>query len=146
MSTTATPATTATPTAPVRAGGRSNRLMRSVLADAALSGPSGAVLLAGAALLDAPLGIPAAVLAGLGVFFLAFAGALLLIARAGAPATGVTVIAAGNLGWVVLSAVVIAADPLTMTTAGHVVAALQAAAVALLAVFQIAAVKDARRA
>ena len=53
-------------------------------------------------------------------------------------------VAAGNLGWAVLSAVVIAADPLTMTTAGHVVTALQGALVALLAVLQIAAVRDAR--
>ena len=140
MSTTATPSAGRVP-----AASGSTRLMRWVLADAAVSGPAGLVFLAGATLLDGPLGVPAGVLAGVGAFFLAYTAALLLLARAGAPATAVAVVAAGNLGWVALSAVVIAADPLTMTTGGHVVTALQGVVVALLAILQIAAVRDARR-
>jgi hypothetical protein len=137
--------TIVTPTAgPAPAGAGSARLMRWVLVDAAVSGPAGLALLAGAALLDETLGVPASVLAATGAFFLVYTTALLLLARAGAPATAVAVVAAGNLCWAALSAVVIAADPLTMTTAGHAVTALQGALVALLAVLQIAAVRDAR--
>jgi hypothetical protein len=121
------------------AAGRSPGAQRRrwLLADAAVSGASGLVLLVGAAGLDSVLGPRPAVLAGLGVFFLVFAASLTAVVRLGAPVPAVRVIGVGNLAWAGLSVGVAVADVLPLTTAGVVVAVAQAAAVAVLGDLQL---------
>lgn len=109
---------------------------RWLLLDAAMSGGAGLLLAAGAPWLDSVLGAPTALLVPLGLFLAAYAGGLLLVARAGAPAPAVLAVVVGNAVWVVASVVVVIGDLLTLTTAGNVLALVQAAAVALLADMQ----------
>jgi hypothetical protein len=116
-------------------------LVRSMRLDAALSGSAGAGLLAGSPWLDGVLGASTAFLAPLGVFLLAYAGALLLLARLGAPPAGAAAIIVGNVGWVAASVVVVLLDMLTLTTAGTVFALAQAAAVLLVADLQLIALR-----
>ncbi|MBD0328803.1 MAG: hypothetical protein ICV64_01710 [Thermoleophilia bacterium] len=104
--------------------------VRALRFDALVSVAFGATVAAGAPLLDRLLGAPAAFLVPLGAVVVAYGGALALVARAGAPRALVAAVAAGNAVWVGASLVVVAADVLTLTTAGVVVALLQAAAVA----------------
>jgi hypothetical protein len=115
------------------AGDRGALLVKWVRLDALVSGVSGLVAAAGATALDGALGVPAAFLVVLGIFLLAYAGWLLLLARRGAPAPGAKAVIAGNALWVGASVVAVVADWLTLTTAGTVVALAQAAAVALIA-------------
>lgn len=123
------------------AGGEAR--VRWLRADALMSGAAGLVLAAASPALDGALGVSTAFLAGIGGFFLAYAASLALVARL-APTPAVTrTIALGNLGWVALSIGVIAADVLTLTAAGTAVAALQAAAVALVAELQLLAARRA---
>lgn len=115
------------------AGDRGALLIRWIRLDALVSGASGLVAAAGAFALDGVLGVSAAFLVGLGIFLLAYAGLLLLLARRGAPTPGARAVIAGNSLWVAASVVAVIADWLTLTTAGTVVALSQAAAVALIA-------------
>ncbi|MEZ5100727.1 MAG: hypothetical protein R3C15_13195 [Thermoleophilia bacterium] len=109
--------------------------------DALVSGAAGVVLAAGSTALDGPFGVSTAFLVGVGLFFVAYAASLAVVARL-APGQALTrTIALGNLTWVALSIGVIAADVLTLTAAGTAVAALQAAAVALLAELQLLAAR-----
>jgi hypothetical protein len=109
--------------------------------DALVSGTSGLLLAAAAPLLDGLLGAPVALLIPLGVFLLAYAGALVLVARRGAPAGAVKAVVAGNAVWVAASVAVVLADALTLTATGTVVVLLQAAAVAVLAELQLASAR-----
>jgi hypothetical protein len=113
--------------------------------DALVSGATGLVLAAASPLLDGFLGIPIAVLVPLGLFLLAYAGDLVLIVRRGAPRVAVMAVIAGNTLWVVLSVVAVAADWLTLTTAGTVVVLAQAAAVLVLAELQLLSLRRAAR-
>lgn len=61
-------------------------LTRSIRLDALVSGASGLLSAAGAPLLDGVLGIPTSFLVIVGIFLLGYAAALVLLARAGAPA------------------------------------------------------------
>lgn len=112
-------------------------LIRSVQLDALMSGASGILAAAGAPVFDGVLGVSTAFLVALGIFLLGYAGALLLLAHAGAPAPGVKAVIGGNALWVVASVVVVLADWLTLTTAGIVVTLAQAGAVALVAEAQL---------
>jgi hypothetical protein len=125
-------ATTVSSTRGAEAGG----LTRWILLDALMSGASGLLLAAGAPWLDSVLGAPTALLVPLGLFLVAYAGSLVLIARRGAPNRAVLFVVVGNALWFVASVVVVIADWLTLTTAGNVLALAQAAAVALLADLQ----------
>ena len=116
---------------------RNALLIRSIRLDALMSGASGILAAAGAPALDGVLGVSTAFLVALGIFLLGYAGALLALARAGAPALGVSAVIAGNALWVVASVVTVFADWLTLTTAGTVVALAQAAAVAAIAEAQL---------
>jgi hypothetical protein len=116
-------------------------LVRLIRADAMLSGAAGAALLLGSPWLDGLLGAPTAFLAPLGVFLLAYAGALVLLARAGAPRAGAAAVVVGNVAWVAASVVVVLADTLTLTTAGTVFTLAQAAAVLVLADLQLIALR-----
>lgn len=114
---------------------------RWLLLDALLSGVSGVALLAGATALDGVLGPSTGVLLGLGVFFVLYAASLVVLARIGAPRGVVRVVAVGNLGWVGLSIGVVLAGTLGLTTAGTVVAVLQAVAIAVVADLQLLAAR-----
>ena len=116
-------------------------LLGSIRLDAVVTGAAGVVLAAGAPLLDEALGAPTAVLAALGAFFVAYAAALFVIARAGAPDGWVKAVIAGNALWVVASVVAVLAEWLTLTTLGTVFALVQAGAVALIAELQLVALR-----
>jgi hypothetical protein len=105
-------------------------LTRSIRFDALMSGTAGVLGAAGATVFDGVLGVSTPFLVATGIFLIGYAGALLLLARAGAPAAGVRAVIAGNALWVVASVVVVLADWLTLTTAGTAVTLGQAAAVA----------------
>ena len=120
-------------------------LVRWIHLDAVMSGTSGVLLAAGAPLLDDVLGAPAAFLVPLGIFLLAYAGALVLLARDGAPAPGVVAVIAGNGLWAIASVVAVVADWLTLTTAGTVLTLVHAGAVALLADVQLVSLRRSRR-
>ena len=122
---------------------RRGSVIRWIYLDAVMSGTSGALLAAGAPLLDDVLGAPAALLVPLGMFLLAYAGALLLLARNGAPTAGVIAVVAGNALWAIASVVAVVADSLTLTAAGTVFALLQAAAVAVITDLQFRALRKA---
>jgi hypothetical protein len=111
-------------------------LTRWILLDALMSGTSGLLLAAGAPWLDGVLGAPTALVVPLGLFLVGYAGSLVLVARRGSPRPAVLFVVVGNALWVVASVVVVIADLLTLTTAGTVLALVQAAAVALLADLQ----------
>ncbi len=127
------------------AGDRATLLIRSIRLDALMSGASGLLLAAGAAVLDGVLGAPTALLVALGIFLLGYAGMLLLLARMGAPAMGVKAVIAGNALWGVASVVAVLADWLTLTNAGTVITVAQAAAVALLAEAQSIGLRRSRQ-
>jgi hypothetical protein len=112
--------------------------------DAVICAASGIVLGVAAPVLDGLLGVPIVVLLLLGMILLAFGGYLALVARNGPSAASVKGLAVGNLLWAAMSVVVVAADWLTLTTAGTIVALLQAASVAVLAGFQFRALSRAR--
>jgi hypothetical protein len=124
---------------PVRA--HEGALSRWLLADAAMSGGAGLALAAGGAWLDGVLGASTGLLIGIGVFLVAYAAFLVVIARIGAPAPAVWLVVVGNMVWVAASVFVVVADTLTLTTTGNVLTLAQAAAVALIADLQLLALK-----
>jgi hypothetical protein len=112
-------------------------LLRWIRLDALMSGASGVLAAVGAPFLDGALGVSTAFLVALGIFLLAYAAGLLLVARAGAPTAGGRAVIIGNAVWVIASVVAVLADWLTLTTAGTVIALVQAGAVALVAEAQL---------
>jgi hypothetical protein len=132
-------------TADTDVDGRDRLLRRSLLLDAAASGALGVLLAAGGAVLDGPLGIPAAVLVPVGGFLVLYAAALWLLGsrpRLSRPA--VKVVVAGNLVWVAASIMAAAAGWWSPTTLGTVLVVAQAAAVALFAELQVTGLRRAR--
>lgn len=76
-------------------------LKLALLGDAAACGASGLVLLAGAGVLAAPLGLPEALLRGAGLFLLPWAGLLAMVGRRARPARGAVLAVIGvNAMWV----------------------------------------------
>jgi hypothetical protein len=116
-------------------------LRDSIRLDAVVTGTAGVLLAAGAPVLDGLLGVRPALLVALGVFLIAYAAALLVLARAGAPARWVKAVIAANVLWVAASVVAVLADWLTLTAFGTAFALVQAAAVALLAELQLIALR-----
>jgi hypothetical protein len=133
-----------TATTAAAASPSSSLLVTAVKLDAAMSGAAGALLVAGGAFLDGTTGIPAGWLVGIGLFFLAYAAVLVAIVRAGTPPRLARPVVLGNAGWVALSVVALLADWLTPTTAGAVLIALQAAAVAVVAEVQLVGLRRLR--
>ena len=124
---------------------RERLLRRSLQLDAAASGALGVLLAAGGAVLDGPLGIPAALLVPVGGFLVLYGAALWLLGirpRLSRPA--VKVVVAGNLVWVAASIVAAVAGWWSPTTLGTVLVAAQAAAVALFAELQLTGLRRAR--
>ena len=128
-----------------RAGDGGALLVRSLRLDALASGAMGVLLAAGGWLLDGPLSAPAAFLVPLGVFLLAYASLLWVIARdaRSARAFGGFVVA-GNIVWVVATIVTLLADWLTLSGLGIAFALLQAAAVVVFVELQWIGLRRAR--
>ena len=116
-------------------------LVDAIRLDALVSGAAGVLLAAGAPVLDGVLGVRPAVLVPLGVALVGYALALVAIAQAGAPVPWVKLVLAANALWVVLSVLTVLADWLTLTNVGVAFTLVQAAAVALLAEFQLTALR-----
>jgi len=124
---------------------RERPLRRSLQLDAAASGALGVLLAAGGAVLDGPLGIPAAVLVPVGGFLVLYAAALWLLGsrpRLSRPA--VRVVVAGNLVWVAASILAVIAGWWSPTTLGTVLMVAQAAAVVLFVELQLTGLRRAR--
>ena len=127
-------------------GDRERLLRRSLQLDAAASGALGVLLAAVGAVLDVPLGIPAAVLVPVGGFLVLYAGALWLLGLRPRPSgPAVKVVVAGNLVWVAASVVAAVAGWWSPTTLGTLLVVAQAAAVALFAELQLTGLRRARR-
>jgi len=123
-------------------GGRTLRL--ALKTDAVASGGLGVLALALGGLLDGPLGIPQSFLVAVGVFLLAYAAFLVVIAtrpRVIAPAVWLVIV--GNAAWVVASVVFAFVDWYPLTTLGVVVVLAQAVAVAVLAEMQVIGLRKA---
>jgi hypothetical protein len=120
-------------------------LRRSLRLDAAASGALGAVLAAGGAALDGPLGIPAAVLVPVGGFLVLYGAALWLLGSRPRPSRpAVRVVVAGNLVWAAASVLAGVAGWWSPTTLGTVLVLAQAAAVVLFVELQLTGLRRAR--
>ena len=111
-------------------------------ADAVIIGANGVAYLAGASLLDGPLGVEASTLRPIGAFLIAFALIVGTVAVSKRPAGGaVGAIVTANGAWAVTSIVVLAAGVLEPgpTTGGGIWVALQAVVVGGFAGLQAAA-------
>src|SRR5918992_1451375 len=125
---------------------RERLLRRSLQLDAAASGALGVLLAAGGAVLDGPLGIPAAVLVPVGGLLVLYGAALWLLGLRSRPSPpAVKVVVAGNLVWVAASVLAAVAGWWSPTTLGTVLVVAQAAAVALLAELQLTGLRRTRR-
>jgi hypothetical protein len=112
--------------------------------DAAVTAANGIAYLACFWLLDGWFGVPGAFLAGVGAFLLAFAAFVGRLGAQPAPHRGAVIaVIAANLLWALDSALLLAVDWFSPTTAGQVVIALQAAGVAGLAALQYAGLRRA---
>jgi hypothetical protein len=112
-------------------------LRTALRANAVFSALCGAVLAAGSGVLGPWLGIPSTALVGVGVGLLPWA--FLLYRNAGRPEPSLAearLAVAGDVMWVVGSAVVLVLDPLGFSTAGKVAIAVIALVVADFAIWQ----------
>ena len=97
----------------------SNFLRRVLFADAAISGATGLVMLAGASLAARPLGLPPALLLAAGASLLPFAlGVLWLATRAAPPRPGVWLVIAINVLWALDALGLLFFGAMTPTTLG----------------------------
>jgi hypothetical protein len=121
-----------------------DNLLRTVLKlDAAASGAMGVLLAAGAGLLSGPLGSSVPVLVGVGLFLIAFAAAVWVVAtRPTISRPAVWTLIVLNLVWVVESIVFATGDALTGL--GTVLVVAQAAAVVLFADLEFVGLRRAR--
>jgi len=105
--------------------------------DAAITALNAVAYLAAFALLDGWLGVPAALLIGVGAFLLAFAAFVgRLSTQPEMARAAVAGVIAANVLWVIDSAIVLAVDAFSPTLAGQIVIAVQALGVAGLATLQ----------
>lgn len=116
------------------------------LVDAAASGAMGVLLLAAAAPLAAPLGLPVVLSRGAGVILVPFAALLVWLAgrdaRSGVPRLLGRMVVAGNAGWT-LASVLLVATSATLTGLGQAFVLAQAAAVLTFTVLEAAALRAA---
>ena len=109
--------------------------------DAAVSAANGVTLFW---LLDGWLGVPGGFLAAVGAFFVAYAAFVGRLSAQASPHRGAVIaVIAGNVMWALDSALLLATDWFSPTTAGQVVIALQAIGVAGFAALQYAGVRRA---
>lgn len=111
-------------------------LRRTMIADAAISGTSMAILIVAAPILAATLGIPEAVLRGLGILFAPFVALLVWQVRAPSAPGALLVIVLNGL-WVCASVAVLLLDVWQPTASGAAVIIVQALVVLALAEAQI---------
>ena len=112
-------------------------LRRVLLLDAAASGALGLAGLVGSSVLDDLLGLPAALLLGVGVFLVGYALGLVGLARMSPVPRGLTlVVVLGNSAWVLMSVALVVGAWERLTVVGVVVVLAQAAAVAVFADLQ----------
>lgn len=117
-------------------------LRRALLVDAAGSVGMGLLLTIDAGALEPMLGLPALFLRGVGLFVIAFAAALVLLATRPAANRGIArAIVAGNVLWVFGSVLLLAVGPFRPTLLGELFIGAQAAAVALFAYLEHAALR-----
>ena len=123
----------------------SDGLLRFALkADAGITAANGLAYVAGFALLDGWLGVPSALLAGVGAFLLAFAVFVGYVAtRPEISRVAAGGIVAANVVWAVDSVILLLVDGFTPTLGGQIVIAVQAAGVAGLAALQYAGLRRA---
>jgi hypothetical protein len=116
-----------------------SRLLRAALViDAAASGTLGLLQTVASGYTGALFGLPAALVLGTGVFMLAYAATLVVMARSGSlPRSAALVVIVGNSGWA-LGCVVLAAVHPQLTVLGVGYLLLQAVAVAAFAGLQAA--------
>jgi hypothetical protein len=130
--------------APIRAAAGADLLRVALKLDAAVTAVNGFVYLAGFALLDSVLGVPQALLIGVGAFLLVYAAFVRRLASAAQPnRVAVTAVIAANVLWAVDSVILLAVDGFSPTLAGQIVVAIQAAGVAGLAALQYAGLRRA---
>jgi hypothetical protein len=125
-------------TAPATPTTDRHRALRGVLRlDAAASGALGLAATAAADVLDTLLGLPPALLTGVGVFLVLYAGGLLVLAGSRRVPRGATwVVVLGNSAWVLMSLGLVVGAWEQLTVLGAVVVLAQAAAVAVFADLQ----------
>ena len=112
----------------------SETLRRALLVDATASGGMGVLLLAAAGRLEPLLGLPTALLRGVGVFLIPFAAFLVWLApRTAGLRSLVRVVIAGNVLWIVASLVLLVRERFATTPLGTIFVAAQAVAVAVFA-------------
>ncbi len=115
-----------------------------VLADAAASGAMAAFFIAGSGVVAQLTGLPRLLLFWVGIAFLPWVAALVLIGRAEPPAAGaVEAVIAGNALWVVASVAVLALGVFDLNALGVAFVVAQAVAVAVLAELQFLGVRRA---
>jgi hypothetical protein len=113
--------------------------------DAVVTGANGAAYLAGAGLLDSPLGLPAGMLRGVGAFLLVYALAVWAAARPSVPRpAAVAAIALANVAWVIESLALVGFDWFSPSTVGAVWVVLQALVVGGFAALQVRGLRSAR--
>jgi hypothetical protein len=120
-------------------------LLRAALGlDAIVTAASAVAYLAGFALLDSALGVPQALLLGVGAFLLVYAAFVARLATADRPnRAAVAGVIAANVVWAIDSVILLAVDGFSPTLAGQIVVAVQAAGVAGLAALQYAGLRRA---
>ena len=116
---------------------KSSSLRRVLLADAAISGATGILLMVGAGGLHALFGVPPAVIRSAGLLLLPFAAMVLYFARSEALSSGrVWTVILMNVAWVAASFLVLVGGWIDPTVLGMAFVVLQALAVAVLAELQ----------
>jgi hypothetical protein len=131
-------------TSPIRAAAGPGLLRLALKLDAGVTAANGLAYLAGFALLDSFLGVPAALLIGVGAFLLLYAAFVAVLATSERPnRTAVIAVIAANALWAVDSVLLLAADGFSPDLAGQIVIAVQAAGVAGLAALQYAGLRRA---
>ncbi len=122
-------------------------LSRVMWADAASCAATGALQLAFTAPMARLTGLPAGLLAGTGVFLLAYAVAAAWMARRATPPRAlIGLVAIGNLGWAAGCVLLLAAGPVQATAPGVAWVAAQAVTVLVLAELQWTGLRRTRRA
>jgi hypothetical protein len=117
-------------------------LRRALLVDAAASGLTGALMLAGAGMLTDLLGLPAALLRGAGLVLVPYVAFVAIVAaRAHISTAAVWAVIACNAVWTVVSVALVIDGFVTPTALGTVFVIGQAVAVAALGVLQYVALR-----
>jgi len=112
--------------------------------DGVVTGAMGVAFVAGAALLDGWLGLPAGLIVGVGAFLTVYAGLVLRLAtREAMPRVAVVAVIEANALWTAGSLLALALDWHEPSVAGQVIIAVQAVGTAAFAALQYLALRGA---